>query len=84
MLRRRTRSSQTREKGNNQVSADLNRMGGMPAQGPDVGNTGVNENKTHVPEQDCFMQGIHELHGVAQSSYRELQGSPAPYRRELP
>lgn len=53
---------------------------------PDVVNTGNNENKIHVPEQDRLVQGVHELHDTAQTPYpRELDGSSVlGSRRELP
>ena len=85
MLHRHTRSSQTREKGNNQVPANFDIKEDLPTQRPDAVNTGTNENQSHVPEQDRLLPEIYELHDIAQRPYsRELHGSPAPHRRELP
>ena len=79
MLRRRTRS--LREEGKNHAPAGFG-IKGDPTQRPFGVKTGINENTRHVLEQDPPM---HELHGIAQSPHlRELQGSPATHRRELP
>lgn len=81
MLRRRTRAS--REEGKNHSPAGFG-INPDPTQRPGVVNTGINGNRRHAPEQDRLVQGIHELHGIQSPNFRELQGSPAPHRRELP
>lgn len=74
MLRRHTRS--LREKGTSKVPAGYD-MKGDP---------------TQVLEQNRLVPGVHELHGIPHSRElqgsgiqrpEELEGSVAPYRREL-
>ena len=82
ILRRHKRSSQQHENDNYQIPTDFD-IDGDPASGSDGFNARVDENKGNVLEQDRLMQEVHELHDTGQGSPRELQGSPAPRRREL-